>query len=133
MFPHTNATNYVFDVLRARFSRRRDALVAMEMGLYYTEGDPKQTLGPDVFAVFRVRRHPRDSYKVWEVGKPPDFVLEVSSRSTFWKDRLEKLAVYAAIGGPEYWLFAPEPRRQLPQLQGCRLSAGATWRYGRSG
>ncbi len=123
-FPHTHAADYVFNGLRAHFSRRRDVFVAMEMGLYYREGNPKRTLSPDVCAAFGVRRHPRDSYKVWEVGKPPDFVLEVSSRSTFWKDRLEKLALYAAIGVPEYWLFAPEPRRRLPQLQGYRLRRG---------
>ncbi len=123
-FPHTHAADYVFNGLRARFRRRRDVFVAMEMGLYYREGNPKRTLSPDVCAAFGVRRHPRDSYKVWEVGKPPDFVLEVSSRSTFWKDRGEKLALYAAIGVPEYWLFAPEPRRRLPQLQGYRLRRG---------
>ncbi len=123
-FAHGQATDYLFDALRLHFKRRPDVFVGMEMFLYYTEGRPKDTLSPDVFVARGVPVHPRDSYRIWEVGKPPDFVMEVSSSATFWRDRREKKRAYAAIGVPEYWLFAPEPRRDVPQLVGYSLRHG---------
>ncbi len=76
--------------------------VGLEMFLYYTAGRPQDALSPDVFVSFGVPLHPRDSYKVWEVGKPPDLMMEVSSIATFWRDRRGKKRAYAAIGVPEY-------------------------------
>ncbi len=47
------------------------------------------------------------AYNLWEVGKPPEFVLEVASRSAYEKDLYEKLDIYAGIGVLEYWMFDP--------------------------
>ena len=46
-------------------------------------------------------------YNIWQVGKPPDFVLEVASRSTYRKDVDDKPGIYASMGIPEYWMFDP--------------------------
>ena len=44
-------------------------------------------------------------YLPWEVGKPPDFVLEIASESTAEHDVTGKRQIYAEIGVPEYWRF----------------------------
>ena len=42
---------------------------------------------------------------IWEVGKPPDFVLEVASESTASNDTGDKRDLYARMGVAEYWRF----------------------------
>ena len=46
-------------------------------------------------------------YNLWEIGKPPEWVLEVASRSTYRKDLYEKPGIYAGIGVSELWMFDP--------------------------
>ena len=48
-----------------------------------------------------------DSYMVWRMGKAPDFVMEVASKSTWRRDLTIKRDLYARIGVPEHWLFDP--------------------------
>ena len=47
------------------------------------------------------------AYNLWEVGKPPDWALEVASPSTYERDLYEKPDRYAEIGIGEYWMFDP--------------------------
>ena len=47
----------------------------------------------------------RNGYVISEVGKPPDFVLEVASRSTGRRDYTVKRTGYAGYGVQEYWRF----------------------------
>ena len=65
---------------------------------------------PDLYLAFDVdalsiRR--RKLYLPWEVGKPPDFALEVGSESTYRNDLGPKRDLYARIGISEYWRFDP--------------------------
>ena len=46
-------------------------------------------------------------YVIDEVGKPPDFVLEVASSSTGRADYTTKRAGYERLGVVEYWRFDP--------------------------
>ena len=46
-----------------------------------------------------------NGYIISEQRKPPDFVLEIASRSTGRQDVVEKRAAYADLGIPEYWRF----------------------------
>ena len=46
-----------------------------------------------------------NGYVIDEVGKPPDFVLEVASESTARNDYTTKRITYARLGVPEYWRF----------------------------
>ena len=50
--------------------------------IYYDPSDSGASVAPDVFVVKGVSNHKRPSYKVWEEGKTPDFVLEITSRTT---------------------------------------------------
>ena len=47
------------------------------------------------------------AYNLWEVGKPPEWALEVASPSTYHRDLNDKPDRYAEIGIGEYWMFDP--------------------------
>ncbi len=85
------------------------------------EGNPKKSISPDVFVAFWCWQKQRRTYRLWEEGKPPDFVLEFSSENTYRKDLREKKELYAEIGIVEYFLYDAE-RNLLPSpLMGFRL------------
>ena len=65
-----------------------------------------------------------NAYVISEQGKPPDFVLEIVSRSSRQADRVDKRADYAALGIPEYWRFDEAARRSENRLAGDRLVDG---------
>ena len=75
--------------------------------------DPKNLnvrVQPDYYIAFGVdedsiRR--RRLYLPWEVGKPPDFALELASDTTYRNDLHRKPGIYARIGIAEYWSFDP--------------------------
>ena len=63
---------------------------------------------PDLMVAFNARPelYARDNgYIISNQGKPPDFVLEVASRSTGAVDLAEKREYYADMGVGEYWRF----------------------------
>ena len=69
--------------LKARFQDIPDVCVSGNMLMYYAMKDAKKSLAPDVFVTFGIERKQRRIYRLWEEGKPPDFVLEFSSENTF--------------------------------------------------
>ena len=65
---------------------------------------------PDYYIAFGVdetsiRR--RRLYLPWEVGKVPEFALELASDTTYRNDLQRKPGIYARIGITEYWRFDP--------------------------
>ena len=68
--------------LRRFFRRKRDVYVSGNMMMYYVEGDPTKSVSPDVYVVKGVRKGQRRTYKIWEEGRAPDVVFEISSRKT---------------------------------------------------
>ena len=83
---------------------------------------------PDLLIAFGVDRSRIISdrgYSIEELGKPPDFVLEVASENTGQRDIREKRDDYAAFGIPEYWRFDPSGSlyHGVP-LAGDRLVSG---------
>ena len=113
--------------LRLYFDGRDDVLIANNLIVYYVEGDPSTSIVPDVFVTLGVSREARPWYKVWTEGRPPDFVLEVTSPRTADQDRYVKPGVYESMGVREYFQFNPQPKESLlkPRLQGRRLRDGA--------
>ena len=113
--------------LRLCFRGRDDVLVEADRIVYYKAGDASASIVPDVFVVLGVGSHPRRTYKVWEEGRPPDFVMEVASPATFGNDDVIKPRIYARMGVREYFQFDPEPEARLltPRLQGRRLQGGS--------
>ena len=110
--------------LRSHFANRDDVYVVGDMFLYYEEGNPRAVVAPDLFAVVGAPKHWRHTYKLWEEPKAPDFVLEVTSRSTRTVDRGRKREIYASLGVREYFMFDPTGDWLDPRLQGLRLHEG---------
>ena len=53
---------------------------------------------PDVFVVTGTDEVPRFSYKIWEVGIVPQFVMEVASAATRRRDRDVKYSICEQLG-----------------------------------
>jgi len=78
--------------LKAFFSDAPDVHVSGNLLLYYEEGDPRKRVAPDILVVRGVGKHPRRVYKLWEEGKAPDVVFEISSKATLLQDTQRKVA-----------------------------------------
>ena len=100
------------------------AYVTGNMFLYYEQGNRAAVVAPDVFVVHGVPVHLRDSYRLWNEPKGPDFVLEVTSKSTKETDLVKKRTLYASLGVEEYFLYDPRAEYLKPPLQGYRLGGG---------
>ena len=80
---------------------------------YYVEGDVNSVFSPDCYVAFGLSPKAvasierRNTYLLWEVGKPPEFILEIGSRSTADVDMGRKRDLYADIGASEYWRHDP--------------------------
>ena len=110
-----------FNRLENHFAHIADVYVLGDMMMYYEEGDPRKSISPDIFVAFGIGKKERRIYKIWEEGKPPDFVLEFSSKGTYRNDLTGKVKLYAEIGISEYFLYDVD-RRYLPTpLMGFRL------------
>ena len=111
--------------LGLHFRQRADVLVAMELMVYYERGNDQAKLQPDVQVVLGVPGGVlRSSYRVWEEGKAPDFVLEVASPSTERRDALLKARQYARIGVREYWRLDPQGNLMSSPLERYEASGG---------
>ena len=120
-----HAILYAVGALRVRYGDRPDVYVSGDLLVYYEEGNRRVSVAPDAFVVFGVEDRQRMSYKVWEEGKGPDFVLEVASPNTWREDVERKPDIYANLGVREYLLFDPLGEHLSPRLQGYRLVDGA--------
>ena len=107
--------------LTRHYSGVEDVYLAGNLFVYYDADDDAVSVAPDVFVVLGTARGRRTSYKVWEEGKPPDFVLEVISPRSKDRDLVDKAGKYAAMGVREYFVFQPDPERRGYRLSGRRL------------
>jgi Uma2 family endonuclease len=113
---------YCVEVLRLYFKGRPNVYVSGNLFIYYEEGNPKASISPDVFVIFGVNNRKRRSYKTWqEGGKLPNFVMEITSRTTRRQDEEEKPRLYASLGVEEYFQYDPTADYLKPQLRGSRL------------
>ena len=120
---HGVAVTRATTALWNHFSDRDDVLVATELAVYYRRGDSETFLQPDVQVAFGVGcAEDRNSYRVWEEGKAPDFVLEVASPSTARRDARLKAREYLRIGVREYWRLDPRGSLMRRPLEGYELS-----------
>lgn len=104
--PHFTET---MQVVRSFFLGRGAALVSGDSPIYYVDEEGnQQVVRPDCYVAFNVdevaiRR--RNGYYLRDVGRPPDFVLEIASESTHTEDTGRKRELYAKLGIGEYWRF----------------------------
>ena len=101
----------ILEMLRTFFKDLLDCEVNGDVFIYYIEGDNRRTVSPDCFVVFGLSEAAlrsldvRNTYVMHEVGKPPDFVLEIGSPSTGSVDTGSKRDLYAELGVGEYWRY----------------------------
>ena len=115
---------YAIEALDAHFQNRPDVYVSGNLLLHYEEGNKQACVAPDVFVARGVPKRERRAYLLWEESKGPDFVLEVTSRSTRGVDQGKKREAYAQLGVSEYWLYDRTGDYLVPALQGSRLVEG---------
>ena len=111
------------------FGQRPDTFLSSNTIICYEPRDLNVRVSPDVYLAFGVDAQAirqRKLYLPWEVGKPPDWVLEIGSASTGREDVGRKRDLYAHIGVPEYWRFDPSKDSEYhgQKLAGDRLVAG---------
>ena len=94
---HLQAMTDCMDVLRSHFRGIPDVYIAGNMMMYYEEGNPRQSISPDIFMVRGLSKKEIRTYKTWEQPPTLDFVLEVASPSTYTRDFNEKMEIYAKI------------------------------------
>ena len=130
----SRALNVPYGALYARYEHCPNIFVAINLLLCYREAGVRYLSVPDLFVVFGVSDKNRPSYKVWEEGKVPDFVLEVASKGTYENDLGRKKNTYERMGVREYCVFDPKGGMHRPRLQLFRLEGGVYKRVsGRSG
>lgn len=100
------------------------AYVSGNLLIYYEEGNPQRSVAPDCFVVKGVEQRRRRVYKVWEEGKAPDVVFEITSNRTRREDLGLKKELYARLGVQEYFLYDPTADYLQPPLQGFWLGDG---------
>jgi Uma2 family endonuclease len=118
---------YAVESLRIHFRDRPNVYVSGNMFVYYEQGNPKAVVAPDVFVVMGAPSHDRASYKLWQEPKAPDFVLEITPKSTYSEDQGAKRGVYALLGVKEYWQYDPTGDYLEPRLQGLQLIERNYW------
>ena len=104
------ATTDIRYLVRTYFRNMPDALVSGEPNLCWDRADKNIKLIPDLIVAFGVNVgeiRGRNGYLIWEVGKPPDVVMEVASDHTKDNDLTDKRDRYASLGIGEYWRFDP--------------------------
>ena len=110
--PHTAR---IHTILADWFRQRPDVLVSdvLVSGKGYlcrTAGEARRSPHPDCMVALDLSIPPLEiemsnGYTISEIGKPPDFVLEVASESTGLRDCTIKREQYANLGVGEYWRF----------------------------
>ena len=96
------------EMLQHHFQHRPDVLVSGDGYFCRIAAARSGWLKPDCVVAFGVNPEnilDRNGYVINEVGKPPEFVLEVGSPSTGRRDVLVKPHIYAGFGVAEYWRF----------------------------
>ena len=121
---HRDVMIDAIQVLQRHFAHRPDVYVSGNMMMYYEEGEPQRCVSPDVFVAVGVEDKARDTYLLWREPKGPDFVLEVTSKSTRRNDQVTKRALYESLGVAEYFLYDPRAEYLNPSLQGFGLVGG---------
>ena len=121
----------VINLLTARytdFDRRPDVFLDTDTNICYDPTNLNVRVAPDVYITFGVDAEairPRKIYLPWEVGKVPDWALEIASESTRSVDLNRKPGIYEQIGVPEFWRFDPTGGRYYGfSLDGLRMVDG---------
>ncbi len=128
-FLHIELSFDVFGLLLAHYAdRSEEVCVGCNNFVYYEEGNPRAVVTPDVFVAHGVgQRTGRRVFKVWEEGVTPDWVLEVTSKTTWREDEGPKRRLYERLGVQEYWQYDPTGEYLDPILKGRALGPDGSY------
>jgi Uma2 family endonuclease len=123
---HRDLMATLISILQTHFAALPRVYVSGNLLIFYEPGNKRKHVAPDVFVVKGVAKHKRPNDLLWEEGKGPDFVIELTSSSTRREDMTKKFTLYRdTLKVREYFLFDPFGDYLRPQLQGYRLRQGA--------
>jgi Uma2 family endonuclease len=120
---HLDCMIRIRNLLRWRYRGER-VYVGSNLLVYYVQGDPRKSVAPDDFVVKDCPSGDRRTFKVWEEGRAPNVVFEITSLSTRKEDEVKKPRLYARMGVKELILFDPLAEYLDPPLQGFRFVDG---------
>ena len=95
-------------MLERRYENDPTTLANGEGYLLLTAGERSGYVVPDCIVAFGVEAaeiEKANGYVISEVGKPPDFVMEIASETTGVRDYTVKRRMYQDLDVPEYWRF----------------------------
>lgn len=115
----------LIESLQVYYAEEPRVYVSGNLLLFYEKGNKRKYLSPDVFVVPAVGNHRRVNFLMWEEGRGPKFVIELTSSSTRKEDTHKKKALYQdVLKVREYFLFDPHGDYLKPSMQGFRLVKG---------
>ena len=98
-------------MLTAHFRDEPEVFVSAGGFIFYDPSNGNRRIAPDIYIERDVDvagiYENLPNYWIWEIGKAPDFVLEVASPSTASNDLGHKRDQYARLGIAEYWRLDP--------------------------
>ena len=121
---HRRILTRTLQALDAHFEQQPEVYVSGDILMYYVEGDPRKSVSPDVLVSFGLGKKLRQTYLVWVEGKPPDFTMEFSRKSTYDRDLGHKMRLYASLGVQDYFLYDAEGLYLPSPLMGFTLVDG---------
>jgi Uma2 family endonuclease len=121
---HRDEMYDLIHALKRRYRDVPDVYVTGNLFFYYVKGNPRSVVAPDVFLVYGVAKRKRRTYKLWEEGRVPSLVIELTSDNTKDEDLSKKKLCYESLGVEEYFLHDPYGDYLDPTLQGFRLVNG---------
>ena len=111
-----------------RFEQSPAVVIRSDMALYFEEGNRAGVVVPDLFVAFgRTPGGAELSYKVWEEGAVPAFVLEITSKDNWRQDAGAKRRLYEDLGIGEYWIIDLTGRLAKP-ITGLSLAPDGAYR-----
>lgn len=122
---HRQLMTELIRTLKDRFADDPRVYVSGWLMVFPFRGNKRRYVDPDVFVVKGVEDRLRDNYLLWEEGRGPNVVIELTSSRTRWRDTHRKFRIYRdVLRVPEYFLFDPFGDYLKPRFQGYRLVAG---------
>jgi Uma2 family endonuclease len=120
---HRDAMFYVIRLLQDYFAGQQ-VYVSGNLLIYYEKGNRYKSVAPDCFIVWDIEPKRRRSYRLWQEGKAPAVVFEVTSKGTQSEDLGKKMRLCAQLGVQEYYLYDPTGEYLEPPLAAFELSGG---------
>jgi Uma2 family endonuclease len=119
---HRDQMMATIETLKISYTPDPSVYVSGNLLIYYEEGNRRKHVSPDVFVVRGVGMRQRLYYLIWEEGKSPEAVIEITSKTTRREDLQTKKVLYRdTLKVKEYFLFDPFGEYLKPRLQGFRL------------